>query len=265
MNTLTNINILMLEENILKLFKSKKIIYFKTLDSTQSYASEIVSKNKPKEKTAILTFDQGNGIGQLGAKWYSEPSKNIALSLILFPDFVRLEDQFLLSQAAALAVRETIQNYVKSDVLIKWPNDILVNRKKIAGILINNSIQGTKITSCIIGIGINVNQTKFRSDLPFAVSIKSESNVENDLFEIVSELLENFDKYYNLLESGMKQMIKNRYLDFLYGYQEQLIYELQNGTMLTGEIIGVREDGRLRLRTNQGEKIYDIREIKFRL
>lgn len=255
----------MLEENILEFFKSKNIIYFKTLDSTQTYASDLVSKNKPKQKTAILTYNQLKGKGQLGATWYSEQGNNISMSLIISPEFLQIEDQFLLSQMTALAVRKIVQRHFQSKVMIKWPNDILIGKRKVAGILINNTLQGSTITTSIIGIGINVNQVKFPSDLPFATSMLLESEIKFDLNILVSELLDAFDEYYEWLKNGKYELLRSKYLEYLYGFQLPLEFILPEGTQICGKILDVLNNGRLKVRTKEGDRTFDIRELKFML
>lgn len=121
--------------------------------------------------TAVMTREQTAGRGQRGNSWEAEPGKNITMSLMLHPEGLHPARQFVISQAVSLAIVEMLDSYVP-DVSIKWPNDIYVGDRKICGILIENAITGSSITRCIVGIGLNVNQTLFLSDAPNPVSLR---------------------------------------------------------------------------------------------
>ncbi|MFI5220658.1 MAG: biotin--[acetyl-CoA-carboxylase] ligase, partial [Bacteroidia bacterium] len=122
----------------------KYIIRLETVDSTNNYAAALISKSKPAEGTAIMADFQDYGRGQRETIWESENGKNLLVSFILYPQ-IDTADYFLLNECFSLAVREVIEDITGLDVKIKWPNDILVNNKKIAGILIENSIRGNTI------------------------------------------------------------------------------------------------------------------------
>ena len=152
------------------LFIGQNSINLKSIDSTNSYASELLRQNAPLEGTMIYTFDQHNGRGQRGNTWYSQPNKNATLSYILYPTFLQIEKQFLLNKITCLAVADLMAEIIGHSkgltqkdkaVQIKWPNDIYVGNKKISGILIENTLRETSIRSSIVGIGININQTDF--------------------------------------------------------------------------------------------------------
>ena len=115
------------------------------LSSTNAYAAELLSKDKPAEGTVVSTDDQYAGRGQIQNVWESEPNKNISLSIILYPVFLEVRQQFLLNQAISLAVSDSIKEIVPmGTVKIKWPNDIYLNNRKVCGILIQNQIQAKK-------------------------------------------------------------------------------------------------------------------------
>ncbi|MBL7830187.1 MAG: biotin--[acetyl-CoA-carboxylase] ligase [Saprospiraceae bacterium] len=255
----------MLEVNFSEFFKGKNIIYFKTLDSTQSYALELISKNKPNDKTAILTYNQSKGRGQLGAKWLSEPGENICLSVVVYPKYLNSDQQFLLSQMSALAVFKFIKEFTQADVKIKWPNDILVNEQKIAGILINNTLQGAKITSTVVGIGVNINQSVFADELPNAISLSALEGRKFDLKEMVISLYESFELFYEMLTSGNHQQIQSMYLNHLFGLNQRRSFTLANSTVIEGVIRGVQQDGRLIVEMSGAFKTFDIRELKTNL
>lgn len=146
-----------------------QIIHLDTVGSTSSYMSSL--GDEAPHGTAVMAREQTAGRGQRGNSWEAEPGMNITLSLMLRPGGLPPGRQFIISQAVSLAIVEMLDRYVEG-VSIKWPNDIYVGDRKICGILIENAITGTAITRCIVGIGLNVNQTVFLSDAPNPVSLR---------------------------------------------------------------------------------------------
>lgn len=122
---------------------------------------------------AVMALAQTAGRGQRGNHWEAEPGMNVTLSLLLRPAGLPINQQFLISEAVALGVADVLRDLMpgRKDIAIKWPNDIYVGDKKIAGILIENSLLGADIRSCVVGLGLNVNQGLFRSDAPNPVSL----------------------------------------------------------------------------------------------
>src|SRR5665213_310585 len=111
------------------LFIGQSCIHLKSVDSTNSYASELLRQNKPVEGTLIYTFEQQKGRGQRGTIWESEPNKNATLSFVLYPTFLHADKQFLLNKITSLAVADLMSELLgftdkKTDIKIKWPNDI---------------------------------------------------------------------------------------------------------------------------------------------
>jgi BirA family transcriptional regulator, biotin operon repressor / biotin---[acetyl-CoA-carboxylase] ligase len=249
-------------EQVFETLKRKNILYHITLPSTQLYAQGLLSKIKPIEGTAILTYNQADGKGQLGAKWLSEPEKNICVSFIYYPDFIDVHKQFIISKAFALAVRELVESIIHIPVYIKWPNDIIVNNSKIAGILINNAIQGDKLVNSIIGIGLNVNQTSFPPEAGKATSIKMISHEDTDLEDLVMQLKDTCIKYYQKLINQEWHELDQLYLQYLYGLNTSLQFIGQDGKVFHGSIVGIEENACLLVKTNEGQKSFSIKQIK---
>jgi BirA family biotin operon repressor/biotin-[acetyl-CoA-carboxylase] ligase len=132
----------------------QNIIYFNQVASTNSYALELLRQKIAENGTVIVTEYQTDGRGQTGKNWQSEPFKNLLFSVILKPVTKHSLNPFSINKAIAIAMHETIQNLLPNqNVHIKWPNDILVNRQKICGILTENNFTGQSLNACIIGIG----------------------------------------------------------------------------------------------------------------
>ena len=141
-----------------------------------------------KNFTIVTTEEQTAGKGQLGNKWASEIGKNLTFSIFTSYKNVLIANQNYLNFAVSLAVFDAIKQLNVPNLSIKWPNDILSANKKLAGILIENTLQKDKIISSVIGIGINVNQTLFSVDLPNATSIKNCINTTTNLDVLLMDL-----------------------------------------------------------------------------
>lgn len=250
------------------LFIGQHAVHLTTVDSTNSYASEMLRQNTPIEGTIIYTFDQTKGRGQRGNTWQGEPSKNVALSLILHPNFLDAKDQFLLTKITSLAVAdlmaELLQKQENCNVKIKWPNDIYVNDSKIGGILIENILTKNTIQNSIIGIGLNVNQTEFPKEIN-ATSLKKISSKEFDLHETINRLCEFIEARYLQLKTNKLDNLNHSYLQRLYQLNEWKKYSV-SGETFEGKIVSVSSSGKLQIELHSAEiKEYDLKEIVFEL
>ena len=167
-----------------------------------------------------------------------------------------------MSKVIALGVSDVTSLFVDK-VSIKWPNDIYVGEKKIAGILIENSIMGSVLGSSIAGIGFNVNQEQFHSDAPNPVSLTQLTGVIYEIDELLGVLLGAIDKWYNLLKEGAIDLIDNVYMERLYQLGTKKKYEDETG-IFEGMILGVNEIGQLQIKTTEGEiRTYHFKEVAF--
>ena len=245
------------------LFVGQNSIHVESVDSTNSYASEMLRQIELVEGSLIYSFVQLNGRGQRGNYWESEPNKNVALSLVLLPKFLTVDKQFLLTKITSLAVADLMAEILGSSykINIKWPNDIYVNERKIAGILIENALRETTVQNSIIGIGINVNQKTFNSSN--ATSLASLSGKEFELMNVLNRLCEFFEARYLQLKSNKFESIDNGYLERLYRHNEWANFS-SNSVIFEGKIVGVSSIGKLQVEMRSGEiKEYDLKEIVF--
>lgn len=248
------------------LFIGKINFNFDSLPSTNLYALELLSQKKPLEGTTVTAKNQFDGKGQLNNKWESEPYKNITMSVIFYPSFLSVSNFFLLNQAIALGVHDFIQNHVKKQVKIKWSNDIYVDSKKIAGILIQNNLQGTLINSCVVGIGLNVNQELFLSDAPNPTSLILQTGKQFDLEILMEDLCKCLENRYLQLRQQNFATLRNDYANVLYQRDEWCNYiRTVSGERFLGRIEGVKDSGQLIMQTNRGLELFDFKEIKFYL
>lgn len=250
------------------LFIGQNAIYVKSLASTNTYASELLRQIALSEGSMIYTFEQEKGRGQRGNSWESDPNKNVTLSLVIQPQFLQPQDQFLLTKITALAVAdlmaEVFQSHGKShQIHIKWPNDIYVNNKKIAGILIENYLRETTIQQAIVGVGINVNQEVFQS-APNAISLSLLLHQTVDLQHCIALFCERFEARYLQLKTNKLEQLDADYLALLYRLNEWHTYRTASNQSFEGNIKGVSEIGKLQVELISGEiKEFDLKEIVF--
>lgn len=244
-------------------FTGKNFILQDRVSSTNSYVQELLSKSTPLDDgSVIMAVEQVAGRGQMGNFWEAESGKNLTFSILYKPDSLAIEDQFYLSMAISLGICDFLEKHIDHEFLIKWPNDIYYKQRKIAGILIENSLQGDKIRNSVIGIGLNVNQIQFKSDAPNPISMSQITNIEYDLQEILFNLLSFIEYYYLALKSNKTEYLKERYLTKLLYYGEYHPYKTKEG-IIDAKIIDIGPYGKLCLESNAGIKYYDIKEIEF--
>ena len=161
---------------------------YEELGSTNTWVEGLPSEEL-RDRMVVVARKQTQGRGQEGNKWESEAGKNIAMTVVWKPDGLEAGRQFAVSMAVALGCRDFLARRVEG-VTVKWPNDIYVGDKKIAGILIEHRIVGACVGVSLCGIGLNVNQRVFRSDAPNPVSLWQLTGRELLLAQVLEELLE---------------------------------------------------------------------------
>ncbi|MDR2292615.1 MAG: biotin--[acetyl-CoA-carboxylase] ligase [Prevotellaceae bacterium] len=238
-----------------------KILWYSETESTNDLAHAAVSKNEPNG-TVFVADSQTKGRGQRNNTWESEPSKNLTFSIILYPAFLKVEEQFLLSKAISVAIVDLLNEY-GLPAKIKWPNDIYAGDKKITGILIENSIIGNHLASSVIGVGLNVNQRIFVSDAPNPTSIAIELEKEFDRKTLLKRLLFLFEKRYKALASHSCETLEKDYFSYLYRNDGFYLYA-SGKNKFNAKIAGISNIGELLLETENGkQRKFGFKEITF--
>jgi BirA family transcriptional regulator, biotin operon repressor / biotin---[acetyl-CoA-carboxylase] ligase len=243
------------------LFIGKNIAFVAACPSTNDLALSLLQRSHPAEGTVVITHHQTAGRGQRGNQWQAQPGQNLTLSLILKPSFLSVKQQFLLTVVTTLALYDLISGVTASAPNIKWPNDLLVDDKKVCGILIENQLQGHSISTSVIGIGLNVNQLVF--DFPTATSLAHVGRKEFELEPLLHQLFSLLEARYLQLRHGMHAALMDDYLLRLYRFQQPALYEANNETF-EGTILGVDDWGKLKMETPTGLKFFDLKEIQYR-
>lgn len=243
-------------------------IHLEEINSTNSY---LLAHPELEEATVVYTMRQTAGRGQVGNKWESEADQNISFSVQLKPTWLAPKDQFLISQVVSLAIASALTDIAKSQnaltppLCIKWPNDIYAGDEKLCGILIENSLQGSHIAQCVVGIGINVNQEVWRMGAPNPTSLKRlgvETTPEDVLKVVVNRIMWLYDEAKNEISAIG---IRNRYYKNLYrNYGLHPYQDAATGEVFKASIKEVDPHGPLVLLTDMGEtRKYWFKEVKF--
>ena len=239
-----------------------RIIRIDETDSTNRWMKELIQLH-PSEETqhemVVVCDYQTAGRGCGSNSWEAEQGKNLLMSVLMHPKKVSARTQFIITQIVSVALCRTIETVIGSEhrVTIKWPNDIYVGDKKICGVLIENSIAGRRIKDCIIGIGLNVNQTEFRSDAPNPVSIAQLTGKETDREEVLNTFLEELSKQCE------NRNIHHDYLRKMYRRNGMYPFETE-GSRFMARVAGVNDDGRLMLEDEDGiAHLFRFKEVTF--
>lgn len=247
------------------LFTGTPRLEFESLPSTNAYAMGLLAES-PIEGTTILAYHQSQGKGQRGTTWEVAPGLNLTVSVIYRPTFLAVAQLFLLSKMTALAVAETVSHFLPAAaVAIKWPNDILVGRKKIAGILIETQLEGKQIAYAVIGIGLNINQPLFPPELQHkATSLYMYEGQHFSIQQVYTYLCDRLEAWYLALRRQNGEHLNRAYLQQLFGYQEEIDIQLGDAQM-RALLVGVDKGGRLALAIDDELRYFDIKEVKLLL
>jgi BirA family transcriptional regulator, biotin operon repressor / biotin---[acetyl-CoA-carboxylase] ligase len=243
------------------------LLIFPCLASTNTHTRELLQNASLEEGTIVWAREQTAGRGFGSNKWESEAGKNITLSVLLKPHFLAPHDQFWLTKVLSLALRDLVKDLIGTAgaTTIKWPNDIYVDHRKIAGILVENSIMGDQIRESICGIGFNVNQEIFCSDAPNPVSLAMITQKQYDLNEIVMLISKNLNHWYRRLQESSWELINLAYHNSLYRINTPAGF-VHDNQPFTGTIRGTDSFGHLQIELTDGQiRNFDFKEVSFEI
>ncbi|MCK7591993.1 biotin--[acetyl-CoA-carboxylase] ligase [Subsaxibacter sp. CAU 1640] len=238
-----------------------RIIKLNAIDSTNSYLRRLSTEEMLEDYTIVTADHQTDGRGQMGTNWASQEGKNLTVSVFKDVSFLKIEHSFYISISVSLAVFKALEMFQIRRLKIKWPNDILSENKKIAGILIENVIKQNQLQASVIGLGLNVNQTEFEG-LPNASSLLLISGKVLDLDEVLNEILKQLHIYFQKLENGYLKKLKQEYENQLFRKGKPSTFMNMHGEFFTGIILGISDSGNLKLQTEKDEELeFDLKEI----
>jgi BirA family biotin operon repressor/biotin-[acetyl-CoA-carboxylase] ligase len=258
-----------LQENLYKIPSNtqiigKKIIYLPTCHSTNDIATELAPQLE--EGAVIITSHQTRGRGQRGNSWEAQEGANLTFSVLLKPYFLPAYQQFYLNIAVTLAITDAILPFLLGKVeaqglKIKWSNDIYYEDSKIGGILIENTLEGSSIKYAVVGIGLNINQIHF--SYPQASSLSMIIKDKLVLAEVLDHILGKLERRYLLLKEQAHSLLKQDYINMLYRYQQEHLYQDNKGQLFYGQITDIEDNGKLVMQTHEGKRIFDFKEVIF--
>jgi BirA family biotin operon repressor/biotin-[acetyl-CoA-carboxylase] ligase len=226
----------------------KKIYYFKTLSSTNQYAKQLVKKNID-EGSIIVSDVQTMGRGRKSRTWYS-PREGLWFSVVLYPN-IPPQRGMLITMTTSVSVAQAIQEVTGLNPVIKWPNDLLIDGKKVCGILTELDAEMDKINYAAIGVGINVNNPLGGDLKNKAVSLMKKTGSKISRVKLLKSIIKHFDENYNMLNSGDTDSIRDLWFNYANIIGKRVRVEGEKSAV-EGVVSGVDETGCLIIKTNGG-------------
>ena len=239
-----------------------EIIKLNATNSTNTYLKNLLKEKQVKDLSCIWALSQTQGRGQQGAKWISEPGKNLTFSVLKKFENLSSEYHFLLNMEVSLAIFRALKKLYIPDLAVKWANDILSSKKKICGILIENTLHKEQISSSIIGIGRNVNQVFF-NDLPNVSSLQKIMGHPFDLEEVLLLICQELEVSLKSLSPTRFETMLDEYHTHLFRKDKPSTFEYPNGERFMGYIRGVSHNGQLQVEQEDAlMSSFSLKEIK---
>lgn len=237
-----------------------------SIGSTNTYLRELGGGDPDYDYEVALADFQTAGRGQKGNTWESEQGKNLLFSILAHPHNIKVRDQFYISEAIALAVSDSVIDAAGPEYApyfsVKWSNDIYYKDYKMAGILIENTLQGDRIMDTVVGVGLDVNQEMFLSDAPNPVSLKNITGKDYDRDKLLADIIDRFIGYMELSEQ-QRHKVDKLYRERLYRREGYHKFRDANGCF-EACIEGIQPNGCLMLQTIDGEhRVYEFKQVQF--
>lgn len=242
------------------LFLGKKVVFLPQCHSTNDELLALSKEEDQMEGTLVMSDHQIKGKGQRGNVWVSEPGKNITASFLLKPKFLPISNQYYLNIILGLGLVDALKFYLSSEIALKWPNDVYINNRKIAGILVESNVRGSYLESSVAGIGLNVNQQGF--SLPNATSMILEADQIFDRDFVLEQILCSVEKWYLKLKAGAQEEILQEYYKVLM-WRGELRQFKADSLEFMAEIVGLDSSGRLRMKVANEFRSYGLKEVEF--
>jgi BirA family biotin operon repressor/biotin-[acetyl-CoA-carboxylase] ligase len=237
-----------------------EVIRLEETESTQEVTRHLLRERAQHAPLLVTARHQRAGRGRDDHRWLSSPGDDLLMSLLWAPRRLPAARQFALSMAAALATAQLVDLFVTGGA-VKWPNDIIVSGKKIAGILIENTISGEHLDTTLIGIGVNINETSFPASLPDAISLRMLTGRDYDPDTLLETLTTHLLSHLQRIDNEELETLQRNYEERLYRRGETSLFRTEQGT-LKAVITGIDEWGRLLLTTGDGiTRPYGMEEV----
>jgi BirA family transcriptional regulator, biotin operon repressor / biotin---[acetyl-CoA-carboxylase] ligase len=236
------------------------IYRFDKVDSTNSHLLKLGVEGFP-EGTVVVADEQTAGRGRFGRNWEAEPQVNVLSSLLVRPNFLQGDEIFVLTFAAAVSVAEAIEDVTSIRCGLKWPNDVLLDNKKVCGILLESSFDSNRLSHVVLGIGLNVNQQSFSPAISSgATSLRLFTGKKFDRDELLFAILTNFSSSYESLRRRDFYSVMKKWRDRSVMFGKNVAVSLA-GKTIEGVYDDVADDGALVLRTDDGLKKFTAGDV----
>lgn len=226
-----------------------------SVDSTNNFAAKLIQQGLCRNGAVVMADFQSHGKGQRGNVWLSKPSENLICSLIWLPDNMAVNLLPSLNWIVGVSLIEVLKKY-GIQAMVKWPNDIICNNKKIAGVLIETELKGANVKSIVIGIGLNVNQLDFEEKRPTSMHLITGQYY--NLTDILSTLCVQLNLWCSNLKNPL--FILNKYNEVLFKRNQKAKFLVDNEPLL-GQILQVNEEGKIEIKIGSEVKSFDFKEI----
>jgi len=243
-------------------FGTKSLVILNSVDSTNNYAMGVIKEGLALHGNAFFAWEQTHGKGRRGKEWKTEAGKNIMMSIIVKTDVLAIYNQFYLNIAVSLGCLNFFKNYAGTPASIKWPNDIFWNDRKAGGVLIENVIFGNNWQWAVIGIGLNINQTKFNVENVFApVSLKQITGKDYNIIDLANELYECVLYNYEKIQTHAFKEMFSDYNSHLFGLNKKV--KLKKGNIVFETTLkSVSPQGKL-ITADTLERQFEFDEVKW--
>ena len=243
---------------------AKEVLYFDTIDSTNTKAQELAEKGYPSG-TLVVADKQESGKGRRGRSWVSPSGTGIFMTLMIKPD-INPNNASMLTLVAALAVAKAITSVTGEEAMIKWPNDIVVNSKKVCGILTEMNAQFDYINHIVVGIGINVHNESFPEEISqMASSLMIEAGGKRfHRAQIIAETMSYFEQYYDTFLKTHHHSALVREYDELLVNRNKSVRVLDPKEPFDGKAMGITPKGELIVDTWESRKLVSSGEVSVR-
>lgn len=243
---------------------AKEVLYFDTIDSTNTKAQELAEKGYPSG-TLVVADKQESGKGRRGRSWVSPSGTGIFMTLMIKPD-INPNNASMLTLVAALAVAKAITSVTGEEAMIKWPNDIVVNSKKVCGILTEMNAQFDYINHIVVGIGINVHNESFPEEISqMASSLLIEAGGKRfHRAQIIAETMSYFEQYYDIFLKTQDLSALVREYDELLVNRNKSVRVLDPKEPFDGKAMGITPKGELIVDTWESRKLVSSGEVSVR-
>lgn len=243
---------------------AKEVLYFDTIDSTNTKAQELAEKGYPSG-TLVVADKQESGKGRRGRSWVSPSGTGIFMTLMIKPD-INPNNASMLTLVAALAVAKAITSVTGEEAMIKWPNDIVVNSKKVCGILTEMNAQFDYINNIVVGIGINVHNESFPEEISqMASSLMIEAGGKRfHRAQIIAETMSYFEQYYDTFLKTQDLSALVREYDELLVNRNKSVRVLDPKEPFDGKAMGITPKGELIVDTWESRKLVSSGEVSVR-